>query len=91
MDWDLLDLGSLTSLRCPGCAAALAGGLMRPVEWSEMRCVIVITCPQCGTDSMSVLDVRGATGPDPIDVDDVITAHDILARRDWQVGELFAA
>jgi hypothetical protein len=27
----------------------------------------------------------------PIDVDDVLRAHDLLADREWKVGELFAA
>ncbi len=93
MDWDLVDRGRLAWMRCPSCQGGLDGGLMRQVEWAERRCVVVVACPSCSAECVAVLDVLRAAAPEgePIDVDDVLAAHDLLARRAWRVAELFSA
>lgn len=93
MDWDLVDCERLAAMRCPSCQRSLGGGLMRQVEWAERRCVVVVVCPSCSAECMAILDARAqldADGP-PIDVEDVLRAHDLLHRRDWRLAELFAA
>ncbi len=92
MDWSLVDTERLTKLSCPSCQRGLAGGLMRQVEWTTRRCIVVVACPTCSAESMVVLETSGmrrATVP-PIDVDDVRRAHDALARA-VRVSDLFAA
>ncbi len=90
VDWSLVDTERLAKLACPSCQRGLAGGLMRQVEWTTRRCIVVVACPTCSTDSMVVLETSGmrrATMP-PIDVDDVRRAHDALARAE-RVSDLF--
>ena len=91
MDWSAVDVERLQDMRCPACRGTLAGGLMRQVEWSARRCVVVVACPGCGAESMAILDDRGGRQRAPIDVDDVRRAHELLAAQDWRVSELFAA
>jgi len=66
---------------------------MRQVEWSARRCVVVVVCPNCRAECMAILESRPpqVVVRPPFDVDDVRKAHEILARRDWKVSELFAA
>ncbi|MDQ2953120.1 MAG: hypothetical protein M3R54_12755 [Chloroflexota bacterium] len=93
MDWGLVEIDRLQGMRCPSCQRALGGGLMRQVEWSARRCVVVVVCPNCKAECMAILEARmqrHATRS-PIDVEDVRRAHDLLSQRDWQVTELFAA
>jgi hypothetical protein len=42
---------------------------------------------------MAILEARPprSTTRAPLDVEDVRRAHELLAERDWQVSELFAA
>ena len=93
MDWGLVEIDRLQGMRCPSCERALGGGLMRQVEWSARRCVVVVVCPNCQAECMAILEARPQRqGMNlPIDVDDVRTAHDLLMQRDWQVSELFGA
>jgi hypothetical protein len=92
MDWSTLDAQRIQDMRCPSCRASLGGGIMRQVEWSALRCVVVVLCPRCGAESMAILESRPARdGRPPLDVDDVIRAHELLAAHDWRVSELFAA
>ncbi len=89
MDWSLVDADRLARLACPGCRRSLAGGLMRQVETTTRRCIVVVACPNCRAESMVVLETTGAlpTMP-PIDVDDVRRAHDALALA-GRVSDLF--
>ena len=64
---------------------------MRQVESSTRRCVVVVSCPDCGAESMAILEDRPAPMRVPIDVDDVIRAHELLAAQEWRLCELFAA
>lgn len=92
MDWTLVDVDRLQAMRCPSCRSDLAGGLMRQVEWTAKRCVVVVVCPSCNAECMAILDMRLprlASRP-AIDVDDVLRAHELLASRAWQVDQLFA-
>jgi hypothetical protein len=92
MDWSAMDVERLADMRCPSCRGTLGGGLMRQVEWSARRCVVVVSCPGCGAESMAILEDRaGRHARAPIDVDDVRRAHDLLTAHDWRVSELFAA
>ena len=92
MDWNALDVERIREMRCPSCRGRLGGGLMRQVESSARRCVVVVSCPGCGAESMAILEDRGGRpARAPIDVDDVRRAHDLLAEHDWRVSELFAA
>ena len=93
VDWSVVDVERLKVMRCPACQRALGGGLMRQVEWSSRRCVVVVVCPNCRAECLAILEARFprlAARP-PVDVDDVRKAHDILAQRAWKVSELFAA
>ena len=93
MDWSVIDVERLQVMRCPSCQRGLGGGLMRQVEWSARRCVVVVVCPNCRAECMAILEARLpqlVTRP-PLDVDDARKAHDALAKRDWKVSELFAA
>jgi len=86
----MVDTERLAKLACPSCQRGLAGGLMRQVEWTARRCIVVVACPTCSADSMVVLETSGmrrATMP-PIDVDDVRHAHDALVRA-VRVSDLF--
>ena len=90
MDWSMVDTERLAKLACPSCQRGLAGGLMRQVEWTTRRCIVVVACPSCTSESMVVLEtsgIRRATVP-PLDVDDVRRAHDALARA-TKVSDLF--
>jgi len=90
MDWSVVDTERLAKLACPSCQRGLAGGLMRQVEWTTRRCIVVVACPTCSAEAMVVLETSGmrrATMP-PIDVDDVRRAHDALARAE-RVSDLF--
>lgn len=62
---------------------------MRQVEWTTRRCIVVVACPTCSAESMVVLETSGMrrTVP-PIDVDDVLRAHDALVRA-RRVSDLF--
>lgn len=93
MDWNLVDVERLNGMRCPSCRGELAGGLMRQVEWTARRCVVVVSCPGCSAECMAILETRLPTLSRgiPIDVDDVRRAHELLESRDWQVDQLFAA
>lgn len=88
-----MDVDRLQGMRCPSCRGLLGGGLMRQVEWSVRRCVVVVACPECGAECMAILEARlpRLATMAPIDVDDVRRAHDLLQSRDWQIEELFAA
>jgi hypothetical protein len=91
MDWREVDLQRLARLACPTCGRPLSGGLMRQVEWSPRRCVIVVGCVNCGSESMAVLDAKSRLeAPAPIDVDDVRVAHEMLSRNTC-VADLFVA
>lgn len=92
MDWSLVDIERLQSLRCPSCREPLGGGLMRQLEWTTRRCVLVIVCPGCETECMTVLEALARRDATPaIDVDEVRRAHELLAERDVRVGDLFAS
>jgi uncharacterized protein YbaR (Trm112 family) len=90
MDWSLVDTDRLAKLACPSCQRGLAGGLMRQVEWTTRRCIVVVACPNCNGESMVVLETSGIrrTAPPPIDVDDVRRAHEALARAE-RMSDLF--
>jgi hypothetical protein len=91
MDWSLVDVDRLAKLACASCERGLAGGLMRQVEWTTRRCIVVVSCPGCGEESMVVLETTGTRRtPPPIDVDDVRRAHDALAHA-GRVSDLFPA
>jgi hypothetical protein len=91
VDWSLVDTERVAKLACPSCQRGLAGGLMRQVEWTTRRCIVVVVCPSCSADSMVVLETSamGRAPALPIDVDDVRRAHDALARAE-RVSDLFA-
>ena len=91
MDWSLVDADRLARLACPSCQRGLAGGLMRQVEWTTRRCIVVVACPNCNAESMVVLETSGTrrTAP-PIDVDDVRRAHEALSRA-GRMSDLFPA
>lgn len=93
MDWSLLDAERLQGMRCPSCHGELSGGLMRQVEWTTQRCVVVVACPACTAECLAILETRlpRLAAVPPIDVDDVRRAHDLLGSRDWRVEQLFAA
>jgi hypothetical protein len=92
VDWSVVDVGRLQVMRCPSCQRALGGGLMRQVEWSVRRCVVVVVCPNCRAECLAILEARlPRIARPPVDVEDVRRAHDILAQRDCKVSELFAA
>jgi len=93
MDWSLVDTAKLEVMRCPSCHGVLGGGIMRQVEWSARRCVVVVVCPDCSSECMAILEARlpRLSTVSPIDVEDVRRAHDLLGAREWQVNELFAA
>ena len=89
MDWSLVDVDRFAKLACPSCQGGLAGGLMRQVEWTARRCIVVVACPSCSSESMVVLETSGMRrAAPPIDVDDVRRAHDALARA-GRVSDLF--
>lgn len=91
MDWSLVDIDRIAKLACPSCQRGLAGGLMRQVEWTTRRCIVVVACPNCNADSMVVLETSGTRrSTPPIDVDDVRRAHDALSRP-LRVSDLFPA
>src|SRR5256885_339637 len=93
MDWGLIEVDRLNGMRCPSCQHALGGGLMRQVEWSARRCVVVVVCPNCRSECMAILEARArqvAMTP-ALDIEDVRRAHELLSQRDWRVDELFAA
>src|SRR5438067_111318 len=56
MDWNAVDVERLAEMRCPSCHGTLGGGLMRQVEWSARRCVVVVSCPGRGSESMAILE-----------------------------------
>lgn len=91
MDWSLVEADRLANLACPMCQRGLAGALMRQVEWTTRRCIVVVACPNCRAESMVVLEtnVMRRARP-PIDVDDVLVAHETLARA-TRVSDLFPA
>jgi len=93
MDWSLVDTAKLEGMRCPSCHGVLAGGVMRQVEWSTRRCVVVVVCPGCSAECMAILEARlpRLASTPPIDVEDVQRAHDLLGDHDWRVNDLFAA
>jgi hypothetical protein len=93
VDWGLVETDRLQGMRCPSCRRGLGGGLMRQLEWSTRRCVIVVVCPNCKSECMAILDAHPPRldARPPIDVDDVRRAHELLTERDWLVSELFAA
>jgi hypothetical protein len=93
VDWALVDTAKLEGMRCPSCHGVLAGGVMRQVEWSTRRCVVVVVCPGCAAECMAILEARlpRLASTPPLDVEDVRRAHDLLGARDWKVTELFAA
>ena len=93
MEWSLVDTERLEVMRCPSCHGVLGGGIMRQVEWSTRRCVVVVVCPDCSSECMAILEARLprlSTVP-ALDVEDVRRAHEILDAREWKVNELFAA
>lgn len=93
MDWGHVETGRLQGMRCPSCRRGLGGSLVRQVEWSARRCVVVVVCPSCSAECLAILEARATRSVvrPPIDVEDVRRAHELLAARSWQVGELFAA
>lgn len=85
----MVDTERLTNLACPTCERGLAGGLMRQVEWTTRRCIVVVACPNCNSESMVVLETSGMRhAAPPIDVDDVLRARDALAHA-GRVSDLF--
>jgi hypothetical protein len=93
MDWGHVEIDRLQGMHCPSCQRGLGGGIMRQVEWSARRCVVVVVCPNCKSECMAILEARSPrpVARAPIDVEDVRRAHELLAERSWQVSELFAA
>ncbi len=92
MDWGTVDVERLEGIRCPSCRGTLGGGLMRQVEWSARRCVVVVACPACGAESMAILETRGqrAARP-PTEGEEVRRATGLLSEQDWRVGGFLAA
>jgi len=89
VDWSLVDTERIAKLACANCQHGLAGGVMRQVEWTTRRCIVVVACPTCSAESMVVLETSGLRrAVPPIDVDDVRRAHDALARVE-RVSDLF--
>ena len=89
VDWSLVDTERLAKLACASCQHGLAGGVMRQVEWTTRRCIVVVACPTCSAESMVVLETSGLRrAAPPLDVDDVRRAHDALALVK-RVGDLF--
>ena len=87
----MVDTDRLANLACASCERALAGGLMRQVEWTTRRCIVVVACPNCNSESMVVLETSGLRrSAPPIDVDDVLRARDALALA-ARVSDLFPA
>jgi len=93
VDWGLVETDRLNGMRCPSCQRSLGGGLMRQVEWSQRRCVVVVVCPNCRSECMAILDARmpRVAAVPAIEIEDVRRAHELLSQRDWRVNELFAA
>jgi len=89
MDWSSVDSERLADLACPSCRRVLAGGLMRQIEWSARRCIVVVACSNCRAESMVVLEASALRrAAPPIDVDDVLRAHELLERA-GRVSDLF--
>jgi hypothetical protein len=89
MDWSLVDTERIAKLACANCLHGLAGGVMRQVEWTARRCIVVVACPTCSADSMVVFETSGLRrAAPPIDVDDVLRAHAALGRVE-RVTDLF--
>src|SRR5437899_12452122 len=87
MDWSVIDVERLQVMRCPSCQRAPGGGLMRQVEWSSRRCVVVVVCPNRRAECLAILEARfpPIAHPQPVDGDDVRKAPDMLAQRGWKV------
>jgi hypothetical protein len=51
-----------------------------------------LRCRSCGQDGIAILDFGSlAIGPAPLTIDDVLDAHDLLARNGRPPLELFPA
>lgn len=62
---------------------------MRQIEWSARRLVVVVACSNCRAESMVVLEASALRrASPPIDVDDVLRAHEALARA-GHLSDLF--
>ena len=73
VDWGLIEIDRLNGMRCPSCQRGLGGGLMRQVEWSTRRCVVVVVCPNCRSECMAILEARmpRVAAKPAIDIEDV--------------------
>jgi len=92
MSWIDQLVQHLEQITCSGCGEYYHGGDIAAVVTEPSRLIVRLRCRSCGQDGLAILDFGAkAVTPDPITMDDVLDAHDLLARASRPPGDLFPA
>ena len=92
MSWIDQLIQHLEQITCSGCGEYYHGGDIAAVVTEPSRLIVRLRCRSCGQDGLAILDFGAkAVTPDPITMDDVLDAHDLLARASRPPGDLFPA
>lgn len=92
MSWIDQLIRNLEQVTCTGCGEYYRGGDIAAVVTEPARLIVRLRCRSCGQDGIAILDFGTNTiTAEPITADDVLDAHDLLARVDRPPAELFPA
>ncbi|HEV8470660.1 MAG TPA: hypothetical protein VGR46_13725 [Candidatus Limnocylindria bacterium] len=90
MSWIDQLIRHLEQITCSGCGEYYHGGDIAAVVTEPSRLIVRLRCRSCGQDGIAILDFGSTPAtPDPLTVDDVLDAHDLLARASQPPSDLF--
>ncbi len=84
----------LGDAQCASCGLRYTKGAIRGIGYENDRWFVYVTCLGCGTQGIGVTLtplVGGQPEARPLTIDDVLDAHELLARHGANVHGLFDA
>lgn len=93
MDWIGAILDSIRQMECPNCGAHLRTCAVRGITAEPRAVVVRLACSVCGETSIAIVKREApgdVAGGQPISRDDVLDAHEFLARWHGTVQEILA-
>lgn len=87
MDWIGAILERIRDMQCPSCGARLASCAVRGITAEPRALVVRLACTVCGESSIAMVERDEQGGPPALTADDVLDAHDFLARWRGSVAD----
>ena len=88
MDWIGAILERIRSMECPACGARLASCAVRGITAEPQALVVKLACTVCGESSVAIVEREGEKKLPALNADDVLDAHDFLAKWNGPVAKL---